>query len=110
MTKETRTYKDRRAYLAKATNIRRRRLKKTMVNYKGGECQFCGYSKYVGAIDFHHVDSTSKKFGLSMDQMYRSWETVKKELDKCVIVCANCHRELHAGLIKINPDLSSNSN
>ena len=109
MTKETRTYKDRRAYLAKATNIRRRKLKKKMVDHKGGKCQFCGYMKYVGALDFHHINPTSKELGLSMDQMYRSWETTKKELDKCVIVCANCHREIHAGLKKINPNLSSNT-
>jgi len=104
MTKETRKYKDRRAYLAKATNIRRRKLKKKMVEHKGGKCQFCGYSKCVSALDFHHVDPTNKDFGLSMDQMYRSWKITIKELDKCVIACANCHREIHAGLIKLPSD------
>jgi len=73
-----------------------------MVNYKGGKCQFCGYSKYIGALDFHHIDPKTKKFSLSMDQMYRSWELTLKELDKCVIVCSNCHREIHGGLIKVN--------
>jgi 5-methylcytosine-specific restriction endonuclease McrA len=101
MPKETRRYKDRREYLSKATNKRRRRLKKLMVDYKGGKCQFCGYSKYVGSIDFHHINPKTKDFGLSMDQMYRSWKLTKKELDKCVIVCANCHREIHGGLTKL---------
>jgi hypothetical protein len=108
MRKETRSYNDRKAYLDKATNIRRRRLKKLMVNYKGGKCYFCGYSKYVGALDFHHIEPATKKFSLSMDQMYRSWNLTLKELDKCVIICANCHRELHAGLIQI--DINSPSN
>lgn len=110
MAKETRTYKDRRAYLAQATNKRRRRLKKLMVDYKGGKCQFCGYSKYIGALDFHHVNPATKDFGLSMDQIYRSWKVTINEIDKCVIVCANCHREIHAGLININQYLSSNNN
>jgi 5-methylcytosine-specific restriction endonuclease McrA len=106
---EKRTYNDRREYLAKATNKRRRRLKKLMVDYKSGKCHFCGYANYIGALDFHHVDPKTKRFSLSMDQMYRSWKITKKELDKCVIVCSNCHRELHAGLLELNKNLSSNS-
>lgn len=101
MTKETRTYKDRRVYLAKATNLRRTKLKKLMMEYKGNKCQLCGYSKYHGALDFHHIDPTQKSFNLSMDQLYRSWKRITKELDKCILVCANCHREIHAGLVQL---------
>lgn len=102
MTKETRTYEDRKAYLAKATNNRRRRLKKLMAGSKGGKCQFCGYSKYIGALDFHHVDPTKKSFQLSMEELYRSWELIIKEMDECILVCANCHREVHGGLLQVS--------
>lgn len=98
MAKETRTYNDRRAYLSKMTNIRRKRLKGLMIDHKGGKCQFCGYSRYIGALDFHHVDSKKKNFELSMDELYRSWDLIIKEIDKCLLVCSNCHREIHGGL------------
>jgi predicted HNH restriction endonuclease len=55
-------------------------------------------------LDFHHVDSTKKEFGIGNSGYTRSWEKVKKELDKCILVCANCHREIHEGLIKIRAD------
>lgn len=101
MAKETRTYEQRKAYLSKMTNVRRKRLKKQMVDYKGGKCHFCGYSTYFGALDFHHIDPSTRSFGLSMDELYKSWAAIIKELDKCVLVCSNCHREIHGGLKQI---------
>jgi len=82
---------------------RRKKLKRMAVKYKGGKCLFCGYCRDVGALEFHHVDESKKSFGLSSRGLTRSWEKVKKELDKCVMVCANCHRELHSGLLQL-PD------
>lgn len=70
------------------------------VRYKGGKCIFCGYSKYIGALDFHHIRNDGKDFGISDKGYTRSWERTKKELDKCILVCANCHRELHAGILQ----------
>jgi 5-methylcytosine-specific restriction endonuclease McrA len=105
---ERRTYQDRRAYLAKATNNRRRRLKKPLVERKGGKCQFCGYSKYIGALDFHHLDPSKKNFKLSMEELYRSWDITTKEIDKCILVCANCHRELHGGVLKLMSSVTRN--
>jgi hypothetical protein len=101
MPKDTRKYEDRRAYLAKATNIRRRRLKKLMVEYKGGKCQVCGYSKYIGALDFHHKDPERKNLKLSMGKLDRSWKRIRLEIDKCILVCANCHREIHGGVTQL---------
>lgn len=66
------------------------------VDYKGGKCQRCGYNRCIQALDFHHV-SDDKKFGISTARN-RRFEDLKVELDKCVLVCAICHRELHAGL------------
>jgi len=98
--REKRTYADRRDYLIKAVSLRRKRLKEMAVQYKGGKCVFCGYARYMGALDFHHMDPAKKDFGLSMQGLTRSWEKVKQELNKCILVCTNCHREIHAGLLQ----------
>jgi hypothetical protein len=72
------------------------------VELKGGRCQVCGYSKCIWALDFHHYDESTKSFNLSTDGMTRSWARIKEEVSKCLLVCANCHREIHAGLIDIS--------
>ena len=68
------------------------------VEYKGGKCEVCGYDRCIDALEFHHNDLNDKKFGISEKGYTRSWETVKAELEKCIMICANCHRELHAKL------------
>jgi predicted HNH restriction endonuclease len=99
--KDTRTYRDRAHYLVLAVTKRRKKLKSLAVELKGGKCQICGYSKYVGALDFHHIDENTKGFDLSTRGLTRSWEKIKNEIQKCLLVCSNCHREIHAGLIKL---------
>ena len=99
--KELRTYADRREYLIKAVAKRRRKLKLMVIEYKGGKCVICGYKKYAGAFDLHHVDGSTKEFGLSMQGLTRSWDKTKVEADKCILVCANCHREIHGGIAQI---------
>ena len=76
------------------TNTRRLGLKQKCVDYKGGRCERCGYDKCLRALSFHHVDKTNKDFGISGSHA-RSWEKIKQELDKCVLLCANCHMEEH---------------
>ena len=93
---DKRTYQQRAEYLKKAVTARRKKLKKMAIEYKGGKCIFCGYDKCNDALDFHHLDLKEKEFGLSVRGLTRSWEKIKEELDKCILVCANCHRELHA--------------
>lgn len=97
MSKDSRTYADRAEYLKTAVKKRRKFLKQKAVEYKGDVCQLCGYKHCVDALDFHHLNESKKRFGLSQNGITRSWQKVKEELDKCVIVCANCHREVHAG-------------
>lgn len=80
---------------------RRRKVKEMAIEYKGSRCEKCGYDKCNGALEFHHLDPTKKDFSLSTKGHCTAWEKVKKELDKCILVCANCHREIHAGLIKV---------
>jgi hypothetical protein len=102
MPKEKRTYKDRADYFKMAVSRRRKKLKALAVELKGGKCSICGYSKYIGALEFHHIDEKRKNFGLSMNGITRSWEKTKLELDKCLLVCSNCHREIHGGIINPN--------
>ena len=96
-----RTYKDRAAYIIKAVAKRRKKIRAKAIEYKGGKCYFCGYNKFVGAMEFHHLDTNKKDFGLSMKGLTRSWIKTKNEIDKCILVCSNCHRELHGGILKI---------
>jgi len=78
----------------------RSRTKEKAVEYKGGVCVVCGYNRCVRAFDFHHLDPKEKDFTISKN-CNKAWDKVKAELDKCVLVCANCHREIHDGLIKL---------
>jgi hypothetical protein len=71
------------------------------VELKGGKCQICGYNKYIGALSFHHLDEKNKSFDLSTRGLTRSWSKIRKEISKCILVCENCHREIHGGLIKL---------
>lgn len=74
---------------------KRRKLLKTMaVQYKGGKCCKCGYNKYPQVLEFHHRDPEKKDFGIASNGYTISWNKLKKEIDKCDILCANCHREL----------------
>jgi 5-methylcytosine-specific restriction endonuclease McrA len=77
----------------------RRKNKKKLVEYKGGKCQICGYDRCIKALDFHHINPIEKEFELTF--MNRKWEVLKKEADKCILVCSNCHREIHDGFIDI---------
>lgn len=80
---------------------RRQKLKNMAVEYKGGKCFICGYDRCIAALEFHHINPDEKDFMISKDGYTRSWENVKKELNKCVCVCANCHREIHNGIIDL---------
>lgn len=74
-----------------------RELKQQCVDYLGGKCVVCGYDKHASAFDFHHKDPSQKEFQLS-HRGSRKLQSLKKELDKCVLLCSNCHRETHSGL------------
>jgi hypothetical protein len=77
------------------TNHKRHEIKDKMIEYKGGKCQRCGYNKTTAALQFHHINPETKEFSPSGNHG-RSWNVAKKELDKCELLCANCHAEVHA--------------
>lgn len=74
----------------------RRRIKLKAIAYKGGACETCGYTRSVRGLCFHHKDPTQKDFNISARAM--KWETAVVELDKCLLLCLNCHAELHEEL------------
>ena len=80
------------------TAIRRIRLKRKCVEYKGGKCSKCGkISDDDSIFDFHHLDPTQKEFELKKADIAKmSWEIIKKELDKCILICSDCHRLEHS--------------
>lgn len=83
-----------------AVNKRRKKLKDMSIEYKGGCCNSCGYNKCTSALEFHHTDPEKKDFALSNGKTI-SWEKMKNELDKCVMLCSNCHREEHEKLLVV---------
>ena len=95
---DKRKYSDRRQYFIRAVHKRRKKIRMMAVAYKGGKCARCGYNRCIEALEFHHTDPTKKDFGVSSKGYTRSWKRVQEELDKCVMLCANCHRETHAEL------------
>lgn len=80
---------------------RRHKIKEALVEYKGGKCEICGYNKCIAALDFHHINPKKKDFNIAQTTSYKNMNILKSEIDKCILVCANCHREIHAGLTKI---------
>jgi len=94
--KDGRTYAERREYLIKAVGKQRQKIRQMAIAAKGGKCEKCGYDRCLEALEFHHLDDSKKNFGLSEKGYARSWKKVEKELEKCILLCANCHREIHA--------------
>lgn len=91
---------------AKDPVVRRRRARKLRaVMYMGGACFACGGDGAPSLFEFHHWDAKEKDFGISEDGIERSWEKIVAELAKCVMLCANCHREVHAGARELDEGL-----
>ena len=67
-----------------------------LIKAKGGKCEICGYDKNIAALDFHHVNPENKSFELDARRLSNtSMEKLLEEADKCILVCSNCHREIH---------------
>jgi len=91
--------------MTEQTAKRQRRYKDMYVKQKGGCCQSCGFNKYNGALEFHHIDPSQKDSKMSKMTRRPDNPEVQRELAKCVLVCSNCHRMIHAGIIDC-PQLS----
>lgn len=70
------------------------------INKMGGCCSKCGYKDNIAALDFHHINPEEKGFQVDMRRLSNtSMDKLQEELNKCVVLCARCHREIH------NPEL-----
>ena len=79
------------------TNYRRRR-KNNLIQVCGGKCCICGYDKTNSALEFHHINPDEKEYGIAQGGTCHDLEKDLQEVQKCILVCANCHREIHDGL------------
>ena len=78
-----------------AVQRRREKLKIDAITYKGGKCDICGYDGCPDVFEFHHLNPKEKEFSISKDGYCRSFDSIKNEIDKCVLLCCRCHREVH---------------
>ena len=103
---DTEFYSGTNRYCKKCTrdyrNSQRRSHKQEAVDYKGGKCSICGYNKSLRALEFHHIDPKEKDFSISADKSYIPFKDIKDELDKCILVCSNCHAEIHDSLVLLS--------
>lgn len=74
------------------------------INYKGGKCQVCEYNHSAASLEFHHRDPNKKDFNFG--GVNRSFNSIKSELDKCDLLCSNCHRETHEQITATKTDSS----
>lgn len=85
----------------------RRRMKERIVSAMGGKCQCCGYSNCHDALVLHHLDPEQKEIKIAGFRAHpKAIATAIVELRKCVMLCANCHSEIHAG-VRQSPTASS---
>lgn len=86
------------------TNHRRINTKRLAVEYAGGKCVLCGYSRCIHALVFHHLDPAQKEFPIA-SFLCCSLDSLRSEIDKCVLLCSNCHTEIHYGLVRLPENL-----
>lgn len=80
----------------------RRVTKEKIVICMGGKCQICGYDKCHEALELHHIDPNQKEFSLSQVRANpKNWKDISNELRKCILLCSNCHKEVHRGITTI---------
>ena len=107
---ETNSYNRKYCYECSPTDIEkskkitalRQAMKRQAVKMRGGKCEKCGYDKSIYALQFHHIDPATKSFGLSNGETTKSWAEYQQELQKCILLCANCHAEEHERLDMLN--------
>jgi DNA-binding transcriptional ArsR family regulator len=89
---------------AAAVAKRRRTVKLKLVEEAGGRCAICGYDRWIGALQFHHLDPKTKEFHIGQRGYSRSLARSRAETKKCALLCANCHAEVEGGFATLPVD------
>jgi DNA-binding CsgD family transcriptional regulator len=89
---------------SEAVTRRRREVKRLLAEEAGGACAICAYDRFLGALQFHHVNPAEKRFNLGLKGLARALDQVREEARKCVLLCANCHAEVEGGVISVPPE------
>ena len=76
----------------------RRRRKENLIKVCGNRCALCGYDKLPAGLEFHHIDPTQKSYGIASKGTCHAIDKDLEEVKKCILICANCHREVHSDL------------
>jgi hypothetical protein len=80
----------------------RKNTKLKLITCMGNKCQICNYNKSTNALEFHHLDPNEKDFSLgSIRANPKNWKSIVEELAKCILLCANCHREVHENITEL---------
>lgn len=82
---------------SQATSNYRKRRKLNLIKVCGNKCNICGYEKNISALEFHHIDPSKKEYGIASQGTCHDIKKDLEEVKKCILVCANCHREIHDG-------------
>ena len=86
---------------SQATSDFRRRRKLNLIKVAGNECCICGYKRNINALEFHHLIPENKSYGISAKGNCHNLEQDLEEVKKCILLCANCHREVHDGFYSL---------
>lgn len=86
----------------------RQHSKQRIVDSMGGKCQSCGYDKCNEALELHHIEPSGKELSFGrLRANPKSWNTIVAELRKCILLCSNCHKEVHYGIISLPTEYNS---
>lgn len=88
-----------------AVTRRRRLVKEMLVREAGGRCVICGYDRYLGSLQFHHLDPAMKRMARSARGVAFAIDRLREEAGKCVLLCSNCHAEVEGGIVELPLDL-----
>jgi len=95
------------SYTSEKVKLWRKRTKERIVAAFGNVCGICGYDRCNDSLALHHINPEEKDFSLgAIRANARSWARIVVELRKCIMVCHNCHSEIHTGLVRIPKNIT----
>ena len=86
---------------SEALKYARNKTKEKMIEAMGGECQICGYNKCDNALAFHHINPDEKDTRFGLRPTASNWDFIINELRKCILLCHNCHTEVHGNVTNL---------